>query len=104
MIFKEDIIKRIQAEFGLESNKAIEILNHAIQKTDYLNLDRIIRCIVFLSKGNLNDLKKIIIAATNDPRDIILWAEYEKLSDDFNYKRLRDFNISFEENRINVRE
>ncbi|NHM01193.1 hypothetical protein [Flavobacterium difficile] len=103
MILKEDIYKRIETDFGTESNKAIEILCHAIEKTDYLNTDRIIRCIVFLSKGNLNDLQKYIIAAANDPRDIILWAEYEKLSDDFNYKRLRDFNISFEVSKINVR-
>jgi galactose-1-phosphate uridylyltransferase len=104
MIFKEDIIKRIQTDFGMESNKAIEILNQAIHKTDYLNLDRIIRCIVFESKGNLNDLQKNIKAATNDPRDIMLWAEYEKLSDNFNYKRIRDFNKTFEESTINVRE
>lgn len=104
MILKEDINKKIQNDFGIDSNKAIEILNHAIEKTDYLNTDRIIRCIVFLSKGNLNDLQKNIITATNDPRDIMLWAEYEKLSDDFNYKRLRDFNNTFEESTINVRE
>lgn len=104
MILKEDIYNRIQNDFGAESNKAIDILTIAIKKAEYLSIDRRIRCIVFLSRGNLNDLQKNIIAATNDPRDIILWAECEKLSDDFNYKRLRDFNISFEESRINVRE
>ena len=104
MILKEDINKKIQNDFGIDSKKAIEILNHAIEKTDYLNTDRIIRCIVFESKGNLNDLQKNIITATNDPRDIMLWAEYEKLSDDFNYKRIRDFNNTFEESTINVSE
>lgn len=104
MILKEDIYKRIETDFGTESNKAIEILCHAIEKTDYLNTDRIIRCIVFESKGNLNDLQKNIITATNDPRDIMLWAEYEKLSDGFNYKRIRDFDNTFEESTINVRE
>lgn len=104
MIFKEDIKKKIQNDFGVESNKAIEILNLTIEKTDYLNSDRIIRCIVFLSKGNLIDLQKNITSATYDPRDVMLWAEYEKLSDDFNYKRIRDFNNTFEESTVNVTE
>jgi hypothetical protein len=104
MIFKKDIIKRIQTDFGSLANKAIDILNVAIEKTDYLNSNRIIRCIVFESKGNLIDLQKNIVAAKNDPRDIMLWAEYEKLSDNFNYKRIRDFNNTFEESTFKLYE
>ena len=104
MIFKDDIDKRIEIDFGVESNKAIEILKTAIEKTEYLKTDRVIRCIIFLSKGDLNELKKNIEVAIHDTRDIMLWAEYEKLSEDFNYKRKRDFNNTFEENTKNVSE
>ena len=104
MIFKDDINKRIEIDFGVQSNMAIEILKTAIEKTEYLKTDRVIRCIIFLSKGDLNELKKNIEVAINDPRDIMLWAEYEKLSEDFNYKRKRDFDNTFEESSISLRE
>ena len=104
MIFKDDIITRIQAEFGDDTDKAMKILIDAINKVDYLKTDRVIRCIIFLAKGNLIDLYKYIESATFDPRDVMLGAEYEKLNGDFNFKRLRDFNNTFEECTNNVKE
>ncbi len=80
------------------------MLFDAINIVDYLKTDRVIRCIVFLAKGNLTDLSKYIETATFEPRDVMLWAEYEKLSGDLNYKRLRDFNNTFEECTRNVKE
>ena len=97
MTFKDDINARIRTDFGENSNKATTMLLDAINKVDYLKTDRIIRCIIFLAKGNLTDLSKYIETATFDTRDVMLWAEYEKLSGDFNYKRKRDFNKTFEE-------
>ena len=73
MTFKEDIIKRIKEDFGDNSIEAIKVLKKSIEKTDYLKTDRVIRCIIFLSKGNLADLKKLIETATNDTRDVMLW-------------------------------
>jgi hypothetical protein len=104
MTFKEDIIARIKADFGNNSDKALIMLKDATNKTDYLKTDRIIRCILFLAKGNLIELNKNIETATFDTRDVMLWAEYEKLNGDLNYKRLRDFNKTFEECSINVKE
>jgi hypothetical protein len=104
MKFKDDIIIRIQADFGNDANKAMTKLIDAINKVDYLKTDRVIRCIIFLAKGNLTDLDKYIETATFDTRDVMLWAEYEKLNGDFNYKRLRDFNNIFEECTNNVKE
>lgn len=69
----------------------------AIADVDYLKTDRVIRCILFLAKGNMTDLNKYIETATFDSRDVMLRAEYEKLSGEFNYKRLRDFNKTFDE-------
>ena len=103
MIFKDDIITRIKADFGSDADKAMTALNEAIEKTDYLNSDRIIRCIVFLAEGNLSSLNEYISAAITDWRDIILWAEYEYLGEHLfprDNKRLRDFNKAFAECEI----
>ncbi|WP_445725609.1 hypothetical protein [Flavobacterium sp.] len=102
MTFKDDIKARIQTDFGENANKATTILIDAINKVEYLKTDRVIRCIIFLAKGNLTDLSKYIESATFDTRDIMLWAEYEKLSGDLNYKRQRDFNKTFQECSINI--
>lgn len=104
MIFKDDIIARINTDFGENSNKAMTMLIDAINKVDYLKTDRVIRCIIFLARGNLTDLNKYIKTATFDTRDVMLLAEYEKLSGDLNYKRLRDFNKTFDECSNNINE
>lgn len=104
MIFKGDIQSRIQTDFGENSDKAKNLLLDAISTVDYLNSDRIIRCIVFLAKGNLNDLNKYIECATLDVRDVMLWAEYQEIGTAPYYKRLRDFNYTFETCTHNVSE
>src|SRR5688572_4205616 len=104
MTFKYDTIERINADFGKDATEAITILNDAIDKTHYLQTDRVIRCIIFLAKGDLVLLKKYIEAATCDTRDVMLWAEYEKSNGDFNLKRVRDFNKTFEECSNDVKE
>ena len=105
MTFKDDIIEKIKTDFGEYADKAIMMLSEAINTVDYLKTDRVIRCIIYLAKGKLDDLNKYIEAATFDTRDVMLWAEYEKVNDEeFNYKRLRDFNKTFEESSNNVKE
>ena len=100
MTFKEDIINKIKADFGDNSASAFAILENAISKTDDLSSDRVIRCIIFLAEGNMDDLNKYIKAATTDTRDIMLWAEYETSTE----KRLRDFDNTFEESSIDINE
>ncbi len=97
MTFNEDINLRILNDFEENANKATTMLIDAINKADYLETDRVIRCIIFLAKGNLTDLNKYIETAAFDTRDVMLWAEYEKLSSDLNYKRKRNFNKTFDE-------
>lgn len=104
MILKDDILERINTDFGESANEAMKILIDAITKVDYLKTDRVTRCIIFLAKGNLTDLKKYIETATFDTRDVILWAEYEKISNDINYKRLRDFSRAFDECSNDIKE
>ena len=97
MTFKDDIKARIQSDFGENADMATTMLFDAINKVDYLKMDRVIRCIVFLANGDLIDLGKYIESATCDTRDVMLWAEYEKLGGDVNFKRKRDFNKTFDE-------
>jgi len=104
MTFKDDIIARINTDFGVSADKATKMLIGASTKVDYLKTDRVIRCIIFLAKGNLTELNKYIEKATFDTRDVMLWAEYEKLNGDLNFKRLRDFNKFFEKCSIDVKE
>lgn len=104
MTFKDDIIARINTDFGESAKKATTMLIDAITKVDYLKTDRVIRCIIFLAKGNLTDLDKYIETATYDTRDVMLWAEYEGLKENENPKRVRDFNKTFTECSNNVNE
>jgi hypothetical protein len=104
MKFKDDIQQQIELDFNDMSAKAIEILGDAISKTDYLKTDRVIRCILFLSNGDIDKLRKFIDNATFDTRDVMLWAEYEKLDGEFNYKRIRDFNKTFDKCTDDVQE
>ena len=104
MTFKDDIIARINTDFGESAKEAKTMLIDTITRIDYLKTDRVIRCIIFLANGNLTDLNKYIEIATLDTRDVMLWAEYEKLNDDFQYKRMRDFNNTFEECSNDVNE
>jgi hypothetical protein len=96
MLFKEDIVKKIHSDFGERSSEAIEALHNAIERTGYPETDRIVRCIIFLSEGNIEELNHYIEVADRDERDIMFWAEYERLSgESLNYKRVRDFSKAF---------
>jgi hypothetical protein len=104
MIFKTDIIKRIETDFGDKSSDAFKILKNAIEKTEYLNSDRIIRCILYLAEKNIEKLKEHIEAAIGDPRDVMYWAEYINRDGFESAKRVRDLNKTFEESEIGVKE
>ena len=102
---KADIIKRIELDFGEHSEKAKQIIINKVNNFEHLlKNDRIIRCIVYLSKGSIRELNHNITIALQDPRDIMLYAEYKEGSTFENFKRLRDFNKTFENCEKNVKE
>ena len=104
MTFKDDINARIRTDFGENSNKATTMLLDAINKVDYLKTDRVIRCIIFLAKGNLTELNKYIETATFDTRDVMFWAEYVGIGENEKPKRVRDFNKAFADSSSDIRE
>jgi len=104
MITIQDIKDRIQSDFGENAIEATKILEEAISKYEYLNHDRIIRCIIYLSERELGKLKESINQAIGDPRDVMLWAEYINLDDIETPKRVRDFNKTFQNSEKDVQE
>jgi len=98
---EDDITRRINADFGNDAEEALVVLHDATKAAAHLASARLIRCIVFLSRGDLKNLKKHIEAAVLDPRDVILWAEYEKMADRDDFIQLRDFSNTFENSNLN---
>ncbi|SDR71705.1 hypothetical protein [Christiangramia echinicola] len=90
-----DIILQLKLKFGDNFLNAKEILTYFIKNNIDHSTDRIIRCIIFLSTEDLENLKAQIKIAKIDWRDIIEYAEY----DDEN-NRIRNFNKTFLENNI----
>lgn len=101
MNFKTDIENRIKKDFGEKYSEAFKILTDAINKTDYLKTDRIIRCIIFLSEKSIDKLKSYIDVAIFDPRDVMFWAEYINHDEFGSEKRVRDFDLTFEDSETN---
>ena len=87
MIYPKDIKEKIASDFADKASQAYQILDEAISKTDYLNNNRIIRCIIFLADKDIEKLKKNIETATYDPRDVMLWAEYSNSDNGKNPKK-----------------
>lgn len=104
MKFEEDITQRINTDFGESASEASKLLTKAVLNKDYLNTNRIIRCIIYLAKGNLIDLVNYIEAATVDPRDVLFWAEYTTIEERGKPRRVRDFNKTFDKCTDDVRE
>ena len=104
MTYATDISDKIKSDFGDKAADAFTILDQAIAKTEYLNHNRIIRCILILAEKNIDKLKKKIKIAEYDPRDVMLLAEYKETGQRFHPKRIRDFNKTFAECEIDVKE
>lgn len=97
-----DIVQKIEKDFDASSVEVISLLYTELLTEDYLksstivscNIDRIIRCIIFLANKNIDKLTKYINDARADARDVMFWAEYENLPDP-HPKRVRDFREPF---------
>ncbi|WP_298348211.1 hypothetical protein [uncultured Dokdonia sp.] len=93
----KDIIDEMKIRFGSDYYSAEKILNEYLNKNEYLDSDRIIRCVLFLTTNGIENFEKNLTLAKTDPRDAMLWAEYENEKQP---KRVRDFNRTFTENGI----
>ena len=88
---KSDISKQISSCFKSYSQEALALFEEFVASNREVTDDRLLRCIVYLSKGDINILCEVIDLAEKDFRDLIWSAEY-----DCDEKGLRDFSAPFE--------
>lgn len=96
MDLPEDIAERVRLDFGSQAEQAAKTLSEAA--VSEMIHPRVLRCIVYLSKGNTVTLGKMIEAAVADYRDVIFAAEYED-RDRRKPRHVRDFNKPFGKER-----
>ncbi|MCK7590749.1 hypothetical protein M0G43_09200 [Subsaxibacter sp. CAU 1640] len=85
--------------FDSDLISANKILTEYLKEYDYLNSDRIIRCVIFLTQNGIENFEKNLILAKVDPRDVMFWAEYENHNEN-HPNRILDFNKTFSENGV----
>jgi hypothetical protein len=91
-MLSRDIIARLNTDFESPEDVALalSVLADFVDQNQDLSSDRILRCIVFVAKGDLDTLEKAINLAKTDYRDLIVWAEYDEKEN-----RIRDLSDSF---------
>ncbi len=101
-----DIKEKIHTDFGDNAETVIKTLREAIAEHDYINSERLLRCIIYLMDKKLETLTKYINNAINDPRDVMYWAEYINREQGFegNPRRVRNFNKTFQNCENDVHE
>ena len=93
-IIPNDILNQIQIQFGENYDVALELITNEFKSDNFLNNNRIIRCVLYLSEDNIEELKANINFAKVDYRDVILWAEYD-LDSNNSPVLVRDFSKPF---------
>lgn len=83
----KDISRAIERQYSRELLNARRI----IAEIEHLG-PRVVRCVVHLSAGDLEQLKHYAEQALQDPRDVMWWAEYDGDSN----TQVRNFNDPLE--------
>lgn len=88
-----DIRHRIARDFSPADASAllVDIAAHRTAEPKIFS-DRMVRCIVYVAHGDLEAAGRAIAMALADPRDLIVWAEYDNKFD----QQLRYLNVPFE--------
>jgi hypothetical protein len=88
-----DISEFISVRFAARSQDAVcAVQEHLASHPEHA--DRVLRCILILSGGSMEDLPRVLDTARADPRDVMFWAEYTHLDSD-RPRRVRDFSRPF---------
>ena len=89
---KTDIYQKIESDFKEDKDLALREIDILEAKTKGLIGDRLLRAMVYLANGDINEFKAMIKLSEIDYRDLLWQAEYECTEE-----RKRDFNKSFHE-------
>jgi hypothetical protein len=93
-----DIVQRVRNEAAAEADDMLALLRAIATEVPGVG-DRVLRCLVYLSRGSLASLSAAAETARRDWRDAIVAAEYEprpgtkRFQGD--YIQVRDFNQPF---------
>ena len=82
-----DIEARVAKDFTLRDHDDATAILDAPDRELRGDKARILRCVVFLARGNMEKLVHNADRALSDFRDVILWAEYDEQN-----RQVRDFN------------
>lgn len=92
MELPDDITARIRRDFsGADAVTVEQRLLALSQAEPDLFGERILRCIIFASRGRLSGVEHCIAMTREDPRDMIVTAEYDR-----DEKHIRHFSQPFE--------
>lgn len=74
-----DIITRIERDFAKsDAASVVELMSELSGEGNATFTDRVLRCLVYMSKGSVPDLTHAVELARTDWRDIIYFAEYDE--------------------------
>lgn len=88
-----DIYQKLESDFGEKSSLAIEALDQLDAETKGFVGPRLVRAMLYLAKGDIGALRRVIDLARQDWRDVLLQAEYSYPDN----TRVRDFEKTFHE-------
>jgi hypothetical protein len=84
--YPADIIAKVVDEYEADAIGQVHLW------LEDLATDRLARCALFLAAGSVDKLRELVKLGRTDSRDLIVAAEYDRAD-----KRLRDFNLPFDE-------
>lgn len=87
--FEADIVSWIETRFS-DSEKVLRLIEPILQMDSDISASRVIRCVLFLSGSDYDQLTNYTKKAISDCRDVIWWAEYDNRT-----AKVRDFEKSF---------
>ena len=92
MNYTDEIIETaLKNKFGIKKDKALKILKDYGTEPAHQEKNRVYLAAIKLSNGDLSQLENCIKTAKLDYRDILLLAEYERVSEKaLDYKPLKD--------------
>ncbi len=95
-----DVGARLRADYPETHAEVTREIESFISAHDYLAHPRIVRCIIHLARTRGQSLQWALEVGAGDPRDVMLLAEYEGLSEDETPRQVRDFNKPFGQNEL----
>jgi hypothetical protein len=90
--YPRDIVDRVIEEYPADAIGQVHLW------FEDLGSDRLARCALFLAKGSLDQLRKLVAVGKTDYRDLIFPAEYDSFQ-----VRVRDFSRPFGTEEIALR-